>query len=204
MTPPIWKSRTAALLVFLAMVLLCPSMQSGAALRGQVVLLPRDEPLLEEETVTRDDLARILISYSPRKLLVRLSGSRPVPDHESEPVEVRDFLDRTGILPRFPDGSFHPADPVHRNHLAIVLRRIAGKIDGLPPVDELVPAPVDVPPSRYDRLPIRVVLTLGLMRTDESGRFRPDDPLTGREAIEATTSLSRLPAPPGVEDRKNP
>jgi hypothetical protein len=177
---------------------------SGKTLSAQVVLLPNDEPILERESITRQDLARILVSYFPERLLVLIAGSRPVPDHKADSEEIWDFLDRTDILPRFSDGSSHSSDTVRRNHLAIVLQRIIRRLDRIPRSDTLAEAPIDVPPSRYDHLPIRLVITVGLMRTDANGRFRPDDPLSGRTAIEAVTSLSRLSSTSADRIGKNP
>lgn len=177
---------------------------SGLTLSAQVVLLPRDEPILERESITRQDLARVLVSYFPERLLVMLAGSPQVPDHQADSEEIWDFLDRTDILPRFSDGSSHSSETVRRNHLAIVLQRIIRRLDRIPRNGTLARAPIDVPPSRYDYLPIRIVITLGLMHPDGSGRFRPDDPLSGQTAIEAVISLSRLSSPSGDRGGKNP
>jgi hypothetical protein len=167
----------------IAAFLLLPFLQGS-----EVVILPADDPLLAETAMNRGELAKALVSYSPVSLLQKLSKGNAVPATGASEEEIWSFLNRTGILPAMSDGLNYPLDTVTRSHMAILLQ---GMIRMLAPQSprSSVQVPVDLDPGRYDALPILEILSYGLMATDSAGRFMPDDPISGRDAIETILSL---------------
>jgi hypothetical protein len=158
----------------------------------EIVIFPNDDPLLADLAVDRRQLARALVSYCPGNLLQRLSGGRKVPAASASDEEVWFFLNSTGVLPAMSDGLNYPEDTVTRSHMAILLQRIIRMLSpGASPAGS-IQVPADIDPSRYDALPILEVLSHGIMRTDSLGRFSPDSPLSGRDAIESILSLRKF------------
>lgn len=183
------KNRHAAIRkAFAPAILLLFSLLQGK----EIVILPQDDPLLSSPTVTRAQLARALISYCPVGLLQKLSRGRKIPASNAPEEEVWSFLNGTDILPPMSDGLNYPEDPVSRSHMAILLQRIAMMLSpGSSPTPGFQ-VPVDIDPARYDAHPILEVLSYGLMHSDSAGRFAPDSPISGEDAIGAILSLKKF------------
>ncbi|MFQ6103372.1 MAG: hypothetical protein ACE5OP_03670 [Candidatus Glassbacteria bacterium] len=163
-----------------------------ACLSGELVILDGDEPIMDEDSLSRGELARTMISYFPKSLLLDASGGHGFPGATAPDSQMWYFLNRTGILPAFSDGSNHTDDTIRRSQMAIVLQNITRLLSIQVPETVSVKLPMDVDSTRYDAVPIREILMLDLMECDSLGRFRPDSPLTGKAAIEAIVSLSKF------------
>jgi len=171
----------------------------------EIILIPNSDRYLHRSGIVRRDLAHIFVSYCPRNILTKLSKGVTVPDPETDEPEIWKFLNTTGILPAFSDGLNHPFDEVTRSNLAIILQKVTGLLACRREVGEALLSPTDLDTSRYDRLPIQTVLTIGLMDTDSLGKFRPDEIVSGPEAVRAVTSLSNcLTANGKPRDQKTP
>jgi len=180
----------AQTLLVLAFTVVCHPVSSGPQ---EIVILQSDDPLLRRSPVTRGELAEIAISYFPREMLQRLSLGREIPEPGSHPDSVWNFLNVTGMIPAFSDGSNHPEDTVTRGQMAILLQSITRLLPFVQAErDSNFLLPRDVARSSYCAIPVCEVLLLGLMNTDSTGRFNADRPLTGKEAIEAIASFGVL------------
>lgn len=165
-----------------------------------------------KDSIRRDDLAALLVDELRIDTLFagRLSGEKPEPV-EFTPADVaenpfRDEImtllkwDVRGLEAVYDPGQraylYRPERPVTRKELALVLEDVIIKLTG----DEDLatefyghrssPFP-DVPPTSAWYNAVMNVTTRSIMETDISGEFRPEEVVTGSEAILAVRVLKR-------------
>jgi tetratricopeptide (TPR) repeat protein len=145
------------------------------------------------ERITREQLAALLF-IRLRSIIENAGASAPIIATDIADSWAREFIRQVvaaGILDVFPNHTFQPQAFVKRGELAVALK---AAID-LAPVrqnDELLPEPVirDVSPENLNYRSVALVVSLGLLRTVEGGRFEPLRFVSGREAVDAVEALA--------------
>jgi hypothetical protein len=98
-----------------------------------------------------------------------------------------------GVMTAGPGGKFHPEESVSRADAALTLVHILSAMTGDAGLETRYLGTKseypDVPDGHYALGAVRVVVTRGLMSADERGRFRPADPVTGANVMDAVARM---------------
>lgn len=205
--------------LIIAIALLFFSLTGCAAHQTSAVISDRAEVARE---LSRADLAAILVTdlkiteYAAARQPVRYQGrfrppavgssasgetaGRPEPgppaDLAGEPrrEEILAVL-KLGLrgLELFPDGLFHPREPVSRANFALAMEDLLSRIKGEPLlprafVGNVSPFP-DVAGDHYAFNAIMVSTTRNILSADLDGAFRPEQGVSGTEALAAVWRL---------------
>lgn len=151
------------------------------------------------------DLSRRLFPTAAEARKVSPSGTVPVPQDiagnpfRTEIVDVEQWKIR-GLESLFNEKEkayfFKPTASVTRADMALVLEDVIVKLAGNSRLarayygQETSPF-ADVPPTSYAYNAIMTVTTRGIMGSSLSGEFRPDDPVSGTDALLAIQALKR-------------
>jgi hypothetical protein len=152
----------------------------------------------EASHLTRGDLA-VLLDQERELLRAPGEGRQIAGAIDLEGRQERAAIERVlqaGLLDVFPDGTFHPEDPVNRTQFAIVVFRILRKAAAadrvaLPMPPEVSPYP-DVPRNHYAYRAIAVATGLRILLTREDRAFGAADALTGADATRALRVLTDI------------
>lgn len=171
--------------------------------------LPRTadgERLLRKETLTRADLAVLLIhelqldrlimrrNPNPAGKAFNSSDTTPIADIAGlqEEEEIKKVVG-LGIMSIFPDRHFHPNEPVSRMEAALIFQQALILITGDRSLDTAYlnsgKRLVDVKPSHYAYNAVCLVIERGIMSTVDKEVFAPLRPLSGIEALTAVRKL---------------
>jgi len=101
------------------------------------------------------------------------------------------YLAEKNLLVGYPDGSFHPGDPISRAEMATLLVR-AGELPGQRPA---TPTFKDVEQQHWAYDMIEAAVEAGLVKGEPDGLFRPEDPVTRAETAALLLRLTRVPLP---------
>lgn len=170
-----------------------PARAETAGTRAQAA---EEEPgSASDPVLTRASLERRLeaLTEGPRRGLEELQGrldqveegiravqallKASFPDlrgHRAE--QAVNFLKARGVISGYPDGRFHPDDPVSRAALAVMLAR-AKNLSSNPAAAGFK----DVPPGHWAAGAIGAVKAAGYLHGYPDGRFRPDQAVTRAE-----------------------
>jgi tetratricopeptide (TPR) repeat protein len=104
-------------------------------------------------------------------------------------------LNLRGLQP-FPDGRFHPEEPMKRADMALVLEDLLAALTGEETMTRSYvgnSSPFkDVSPVSYSFNAITVCISRGLMNTQLDGRFEPSRAVSGMEAVSGVRQLQLL------------
>jgi tetratricopeptide (TPR) repeat protein len=137
--------------------------------------------------LTREQFALLVVRYFPQVTEFRRS-SQILIDVEDSPArsEIQNVVG-IGLMDPLPNHYFVPAGPLTRSDLALALAHLT-RLLGIP-----VPSPsitvADLSPSNGLYTDLQVVLSLGVMTLDDSGRFNLGGDVSGRDAIHAAEGL---------------
>jgi tetratricopeptide (TPR) repeat protein len=157
-------------------------------------VLVRGNPAL-----SRGDFAVLLAGHDAlRDLLESRTGTAPAgrEPRDIDGIWQRDAIrdvSRWGAMEVYPDGTFHPEDPMTRFRVALTFWRIALRVDPHGTgIDRERAARVtlgDVPSESYRFAAVAWAVEEGFLLAP-GGRARPDDPASGPEALAALDAFA--------------
>ncbi len=164
--------------------------------------------LLLSRTLTRSDLAELLVRELdlPRLLRRRNAGGEAIDQSSAKPVtdiaddkaadEIRTVV-AAGVMDVYPDGRFRPQQTVSRLDAAMVFQQTILRVTGDTSLDTaFIGSSIafsDVKASHYGYNAACLTTQRGILSFDQtSGSFRPNEPLTGIEAIAALHRLESM------------
>jgi len=142
-------------------------------------------------TITREQLAVLLVRYFPQ-----------IADLPQTPQIMTDIQDSwagaeiqtvvaLGILDPLANHTFQPSRLVTRGEFAVTMARLTRTLGAKP--SDAAPIPTsDLASSGALYQDVQLVLGYGMLSLDSAGKFGTDEPVTGKEAVNAEVQLMRI------------
>jgi tetratricopeptide (TPR) repeat protein len=143
------------------------------------------------ETIAREQLAVLLVRYFPQiaELPRTPQIMTDIQDSWAEP-EIQTVV-ALGILDPLPNHTFQPSRVVTRGEFAVTMARLTRILGGKPGDAAPIPTP-DLASSGALYQDVQLVLGYGMLSLDSTGKFGIDEPVTGKEAVNAEVQLTKI------------
>jgi len=130
----------------------------------------------------------LLVRYFPQ--IQTLSAASQVVSDAQDSWALREIhtVLGVGIVDLLANHAYQPARIVTRGEYATALCRLIRIVGATPSVASPIPTP-DLASSSAFYQDVQLVLQYGLMSLDSAGKFGVDEPITGKEAVNAEVRL---------------
>lgn len=156
------------------------------------------ENIPNQQSVSREDIAA-LMAVKFKDVLEEPSSTPPIIVDIATSWAARYILELAslGLLDVYPNHEFLPQETVSRAQLAETLMRLIMYLEqgGKKFIQQIPPERIqiaDVTPSNYYFRPILAILAYDIMTLSVDKKFRPNDPVSGAEAIRLFNIIAAL------------
>jgi tetratricopeptide (TPR) repeat protein len=153
--------------------------------------IDRFHEIRSAESVTREQLAVLLVRYFPQILEMRQTPQIVTDTQTSVANAEIQTVVGVGLIAPMPNHTFEPSSAVARGDLALALARLV-RLLSLSPAAPPPNAASDLEPNSALYPEAQLVLGLGLMTLQDSGSFNVSGEVSGKEAVRSAERLFRI------------
>ncbi|HEY2384704.1 MAG TPA: S-layer homology domain-containing protein [Terriglobia bacterium] len=143
------------------------------------------------ESITREQLAALLIHYFPQLMELRQTSQIVTDTQNSWAASEIQTVVGLGLIDPLPNHTFAPSMPVTRGDLAVTLARLIRLLGVSQPAAQPIAAP-DLDPANALYPEAQLVVASGVMTLQDSGSFNVSGVVPGREAVKSTERLFHI------------
>jgi tetratricopeptide (TPR) repeat protein len=143
------------------------------------------------EAISREGLAAIFVRYFPQLTEFRQTP-QIVTDLQNSwaSLEIQTIVG-VGLMDPLPNHTFQPSVNVTRGEVAVAIARLS-RLLGLPATSTVAIPVSDVSSGNPLSSDVRLVVSLGLLKLDDQGRFNINEVVSGKEAVNCAEQLLEL------------
>jgi hypothetical protein len=153
--------------------------------------IARFRAIESSETITREQLAVLLVRYFPQIAELPRTPEIMTDTQDSWASSEIQTVVALGILDPLANHTFQPSRVVTRGEFAVTMARLTRILGATP--SSAAPIPMsDLASSAALYQDVQLVLGYGMLSLDSAGKFGIDEPVTGKEAVNAEVQLMRI------------